>query len=335
MRPVSVVTGGQGFLGRHVVQALLARDHHVISVDLPSNHRTANGRSDTGRAIPPATGRLTCMSLDLTRLDWALGELAEQATSWWHLASPAAPKEYKLRPIDTLRVNLFGLDQILDHCKEGTRVIYASSSEVYGAYDASKYPEGVPETEPGVVSSVGPRSCYDEAKRAGEALCVAHHHQRGTDVRIARIFNTYGPGCVDTRLVPSLMRCALTGEQFVAHGGGHQNRTLCYVDDLIVQLMALHDMPANLNSPMLMNVGGIDQVTVLELAEMVRDLPGACPFPISTDAPPQDVHDPAARKPDLSRMKDLFALYFFTPLKVGLLKTFVWWRQNERELRRA
>lgn len=291
-----LVTGGAGFLGYHLVRALLARDPFttVFVVDDMSSPRSAE------RAMQLESARVRVICADL--VEW-LGRQPSPDLRFgevWHLASPASPALYKRRPFTTLRLGGEALDRLLRMAGEHhARLVFASTSEVYG--DPEIHPQ--PETYPGRVHCDGPRSCYDEAKRYGEALCAAAR-ATGVDARVVRIFNTYGPELDrDGRLVPALLRSAATGEDFPLHGDGLQRRTLSFVSDTIAGMIAVGDAD-ELRGPV--NVGSDlnPELSVLAIAKLVQALPGARPFRIVA-APAQDAHDPQRRRPDLTRLRGL------------------------------
>ena len=277
-----VVLGGGGFLGSHLCDRFLARGDEVVAVDDFSTGRRANLthlddhprftliESDVSRALPvegPVSGVL-------------------------HLASPASPPDYLARPLETLAVGSEGtrLGLELAH-RHRVRFLLASTSEVYGD------PEVHPQTEHywGNVNPVGPRSVYDEAKRFAEAITIAHHRTLGTDVGIARIFNTYGPRLRpdDGRVVSNFLVQAARGEPLTVYGDGSQTRSLCYVDDEVGGLVALFD--SDLTGPV--NIGNPDEYTVLELARAVVSLLGSS-SPIVHLPLPAD--DPTRRRPDIA-----------------------------------
>lgn len=316
---IAIVTGAAGFLGRHVTARLLAEGGEVLAID---DESTPGASLAALRRAHGTTALLHAHRCDLTRADaldglWGRFPVAEI----WHLASPASPPLYKARQRDTLRLGGAVLDRLLAHAERNdARLLFASSSEVYGQPDPAEHPQR--EAYVGAVSCVGPRSMYDEAKRYGEALCVAWHHEAGVDVRLPRIFNTYGPGMAraDGRLVTALLGAAVTGEPFWVHGGGGQTRSLSYVDDTVDGLFRV--MRADL-SAVPVNVGNDIELSVRDLVRVVEEV-----LDVRVDvreSPRQDAHDPMQRRPDLSRLRSLG----WEPrvrLSDGLCRTAAWMR---------
>ena len=326
MRTV-LVTGGAGFLGYHLVLALLEEDPEV-QVVVADDLSTPGSRA---RALMlDAIARVWLEIGDLR--DWVReGGLGRTPVCGeiWHLASPASPPLYKARPLDTLRLGGEVLDGLLSAAAHtGGRLIFASTSEVYGDplrwSDAHRLSEL---TEPGRVWCDGPRSMYDEAKRYGEALCAAWRTQAAVDARVVRIFNTYGPhqDHRDGRLVPRLLRSAVTGEPFPLHGSGLQTRTLAYVDDVVAGLLAVAHAPS---VPGPVNVGSDieGERSILDLVALVRQLPGAKPFEVVSH-PRQDDHDPQRRFPDLTRLRSL-GWQPRVGLADGLTRTMDWMQRS-------
>ena len=341
---VSVVTGGCGFLGRAVVRRLREEGRTVVVLDdlstpgsrgsLPeaSHLLEARGRGLVEGTAPVVVRRINLagsfeMDADVLAdaIVWALRDAGLGAPGVrvdieevWHLASPASPPLYKKRRLETLRLGTRVLDALLELCAaQGARLLFASSSEVYGE------PDETPQIESyrGNVSTIGPRSCYDEAKRAGESFCAAAREELGVDARIVRIFNTYGPGMLpeDGRLVPMLLGAIARGTPFEIRGGGGQTRSFSYVDDTIAGLFAV--MRAETwTGPT--NVGGDLELSVCELVELCRSLFG----PLETvSAPAEDEHDPQRRCPSLVRLKAL-GWGPSVDLSTGLRRTMDWIR---------
>jgi dTDP-glucose 4,6-dehydratase len=240
-------------------------------------------------------------------LDWVL-----------NLASPASPIDYLELPIATLRVGALGTLQLLELARsKGASFFLASTSEVYG--DPQIHPQ--PEAYWGNVNPIGPRSVYDEAKRYAEAATMAYHRSYGLPVRIVRIFNTYGPRmrARDGRAVPTFIQQALRGEPLTVNGDGTQTRSLCFVDDLIEGIYLL--ILSNHLGPM--NIGNPEEVTIIELAETVRDLVGSRSEIVMVDRP---VDDPERRRPDISLARTVLGWEPTIPLKEGLRRTVEWAR---------
>jgi dTDP-glucose 4,6-dehydratase len=297
------VLGGAGFVGSHLCDQLLARGDQVVCVDDFSTGRPANVahladhpgftlvRSDISVAIPVEGG----------------------LTGVFNLASPASPPDYLALPLETLAVGSEGTRRGLELAhRSGARFLMASTSEVYG--DPDLHPQ--PESYWGHVNPVGPRSVYDEAKRFAEALVMAHHRTLGTDVCIARIFNTYGPRLRpdDGRVVSNFLLQAARGEPLTVYGDGSQTRSLCYVDDEVRGLIALFD--SDLTGPV--NIGNPDEYTVAELAETVVTLLGSSSEIVHLPLP---VDDPTRRRPDITIARRELGWEPTTPLRDGLART--------------
>ena len=279
----SVVTGAAGFLGSHLVDRLLSDDHEVVGVDNLSTGSIANLRTAKTRR------RFRFLRSDLVDL----GRLPA-AERYWHLASPASPLAYQRHPIATLRVNAEGTHRVLETARRHDAAVFlASTSEVYG--DPEVHPQ--PERYWGHVNPTGLRSCYDEGKRYAEALALAYHRLYGLDVRIGRIFNTYGPRMdpTDGRVISNFVVQALRGEPFTIHGSGAQTRSYCYVSDLIEAIVRLGRAPASVPSPM--NLGTPEEFTVTETARAIARILGVR---FRTRKIPAAPDDPVRRCPDIS-----------------------------------
>jgi len=304
--PTAVVTGGAGFLGSHVCERLLAEGWQVRCLDTLLTGREENlagCTSDPGFSFERA---------DITELIRVDGEVDAVV----HLASPASPRDYLVHPIHTLKVGALGTLHALGLARErNARFLLASTSEAYG--DPLVNPQ--PETYWGNVNPVGPRGVYDEAKRFAEAMTMAYHRVHAVPVRIARIFNTYGPRmrADDGRAVPTFVRQALHGEPLTVHGDGTQTRSLCYVDDLIEGLWRL--IVSDLTGPV--NLGNPQEVTVLHLAERIRAAAGA-DVPIAFVDRPED--DPQVRRPDVGLARLELGWEPKVPLETGLDRMVAW-----------
>lgn len=299
----ALLTGAAGFIGSHLARRLLQAGWEVVGVD---NFATSTRRNLTDLLTHP---RFEFLEWDVTRplpgvgpVDWVL-----------HFASPASPPRYQRLAIETMRVNAEGTYHLLELARAtGARFFLASTSEVYG--DPLVHPQ--PESYWGNVNPVGPRSVYDEAKRYAEALTMAYHRMYGVDVRIVRIFNTYGPGMhpEDGRVVSTFITQALTGRPLTVYGDGSQTRSLCYVDDLIDGIVRLMERPVH--EPV--NLGNPEEYTVLELARMVLELTGSsspisfCPLPVD---------DPRQRRPDITRARELLGWEPRVPVYEGIRRT--------------
>jgi dTDP-glucose 4,6-dehydratase len=303
-----VVAGGAGFLGSHLCDALLARGDEVVALDNLSTGAVAN------LADARTHADFTFLELDVA----ADADVDGPVHAVVNLASPASPPIYLALPLETLAVGSEGTRRLLELAsRDGARFLQASSSEVYG--DPLEHPQR--EGYWGNVNPVGPRSVYDESKRFGEALTMAHHRALGTDVGIARIFNTYGPRLAagDGRVVSAFIVQALRGEPLTVFGDGTQTRSLCYVDDLVAALLALLD--AHCVGPI--NLGNPDELTVLDLAHRVLEATGSSSPIVHEDLP---VDDPVRRRPDVSLAASLLGWAPKVGLDEGLARTVAHFR---------
>jgi dTDP-glucose 4,6-dehydratase len=310
-----VVTGGAGFLGSHLCDALLAAGAEVICID---NFSTGSDENVTHLFGHP---RYRMVVHDVTTYIWVPGPV----TAVLHLASPASPIDYLNLPIQTLKVGSLGTHNALGLAKnKGARFLMASTSEVYG--DPQVHPQ--PETYWGHVNPVGPRGVYDEAKRFSEALAFAYHRTHGVDIRIPRIFNTYGPRMRmdDGRAVPTFIRQALAGAPLTVQGDGSQTRSLCFVDDLIDGLVRL--LVSDETGPV--NLGSDYEVTIRELAELVVAASGSS-SPITFVERPED--DPQVRRPDGRLAHDALGWRAQTRPADGLARTVAWYRDRPEATR--
>lgn len=301
--PTSVVTGAAGFLGSHLTDRLLAEGHRVIGLDNLITGNLANLAHLDGEE------RFRFVRHDVTEPFF----VTEAVGFVWHLASPASPVDYLEHPIQTLKVGSLGTHHALGLTREKkARFFLASTSECYG--DPLVHPQR--EDYWGNVNPVGPRSCYDEAKRFAEALTMAYHRTHGVDTRIVRIFNTYGPRMRlrDGRVVPNFIAQALAGEPLTLHGDGSQTRSFCYVDDLIDGFWRL--MQADYHGPV--NLGNPDELSIRAFAEKIRALT-ASRSPLEPH--PRPVDDPAVRRPDISLARSLLDWEPRIDLDEGLRRT--------------
>ncbi|MEI7860221.1 MAG: UDP-glucuronic acid decarboxylase family protein [Acidimicrobiales bacterium] len=305
-----VVLGGSGFLGSHLCDQLLARGDAVVCVDNFSTGRQANVAH---LADHPG--------FELVEADISVGIPVDGAvTGVCNLASPASPPDYLALPLETLAVGSEGTRQGLELAgRHGARFLMASTSEVYG--DPDVHPQS--ETYWGNVNPVGPRSVYDEAKRFSEALTMAHHRSRGTDVAIVRIFNTYGPRLRpdDGRVVSNFLLQAMRGEPLTVYGDGSQTRSLCYVEDEVRGLLALLD--SDLTGPV--NIGNPDEYTVIQLARTIIDLLGSTS---SIEHRPLPTDDPTRRRPDITVARSALGWEPTTSLEEGLSRTATFLAQD-------
>jgi nucleoside-diphosphate-sugar epimerase len=307
----ALVTGGGGFLGGHLCERLLADGVEVICVD------------DLSTSAPTAAESfLDNPGYRFVRHDISepLRDLPAGVDTVFHLASPASPLDYLRLPIQTLRTGSIGTANMLDYAERcGARLVLASTSEVYG--DPLQHPQS--ETYWGNVNPVGPRSVYDEAKRFAEALAFAYQRGRSVDIGVARIFNTYGPRMRpdDGRIVPTFCRQALAGEPITVNGTGGQTRSLCYVDDTVAALIAL----GHSDSAGPVNIGNPDELTVLEIAELIRDLVGSA-SQVEFRPAPED--DPQRRCPDIALARELLGWSPRVSYTDGLSATVDWFRTH-------
>ena len=301
--PISLVTGGAGFLGSHLCDFLLARGHRVICVDnletgsLENIAHLGDGEDFEFRMV------------DIT----SHFEVAERVDFVYHMASPASPIDYARLPLHTLKVGAYGTHNALGLAKaKRARFLIASTSEVYG--DPLVHPQ--PETYWGNVNPIGPRGVYDEAKRYAEALTMAYLRQQGVNTCISRIFNTFGPRMRenDGRAIPAFMGQALRGRPLTVFGDGSQTRSFCYVDDLIRGLVGLAE--SEVHEPV--NIGNPNEMSLLEMAERIVELTGAA-SEIVYEALPVD--DPQVRQPDITRAKALLGWEPEVEVGEGLRRT--------------
>jgi dTDP-glucose 4,6-dehydratase len=300
--PTSVVTGGAGFLGSHLCDALLERGQRVVCVDNLETGSLANIEH-------MRTGEFVFMPHDLT----VPIRIEEPVDFVYHLASPASPIDYLRLPLQTLKVGSHGTHNALGLAKfKRARFLLASTSEVYG--DPQVHPQ--PETYWGHVNPIGPRGVYDEAKRYAEAITMAYHRQQGVDTSIVRIFNTYGPRMRphDGRAIPNFLDQALDEKPLTIYGDGSQTRSFCYVDDLVRGLILLAESGEHLP----VNIGNPGEYTILELAEAVIKATGS-KSQIVFEALPVD--DPQVRQPDITRARQLLGWEPEVGLEEGLRRT--------------
>jgi dTDP-glucose 4,6-dehydratase len=303
-----VVTGGAGFLGSHLCDTLIMAGAEVICLDSFITGAEENVAHLFGHE------RFTIVRHDVTEYVVIPGRV----DAVLHFASPASPIDYLKLPIQTLKVGGIGTHKALGLAKEkSARFMLASTSEVYG--DPQVHPQ--PETYWGHVNPIGPRGVYDEAKRYAEAMAFAYHRTHGIEIRIPRIFNTFGPRMRidDGRAVPTFIDQALRGEPITLHGDGSQTRSLCFVDDLIDGIVRLlvsdYGQPVNLGNP--------HEVTVRELAELIRDLAGA---DSELRTVPRPVDDPQVRRPDITVAQRELGWEPKVDLREGLARTIEWFR---------
>ncbi len=303
MRKRVLVTGGAGFLGSHLCEVLLAKGHEVLCVD---NFYT--GQKDN------IVHLLEHPHFELMRHDVTF-PLYVEVDEIYNLACPASPIHYQRDPVQTIKTSVHGAINMLGLAKRTkAKILQASTSEVYGD------PQVHPQTEDywGHVNPIGVRSCYDEGKRAAETLFFDYHRQHGLKIKVARIFNTYGPRMQpnDGRVVSNFIVQALKGEPITIYGDGLQTRSFCYVDDLVEGLVRLMDTPDEVTGPI--NLGNPVEFTMLELAECVRELADSR-SEIVFEALPQD--DPRQRQPDIRKAEAEFGWQPEVQLRPGLQRT--------------
>jgi nucleoside-diphosphate-sugar epimerase len=307
---ICVVTGAAGFVGSHLCDALIRRGYRVIGIDdLCTGDLTNLAALSTNEAFRFEYGDVS---------DGV--DVPERVDAVFHFASPASPKEYQRLSKETMRVNSLGTE----HCaalaaRDRARFVFASTSEVYG--DPLVHPQ--PETYWGNVNSIGPRACYDEAKRFGEALAMEYARTCELDVRVVRIFNTYGPRmrAADGRVVPNFIEQALARRPLTIFGSGAQTRSLNYVDDTVETILRFF----SLDDPMhrVVNVGSDEEVTVLDIAAIVCQAVGV---ELAVERHPAAPDDPQRRRPDLQRATAMLGRLPRTPLATGIARTVAWWR---------
>jgi dTDP-glucose 4,6-dehydratase len=305
----AVITGGAGFLGSHLCERLLKEGHQVVCVD-----NLVTGRTDNVAHLMER-GDFQLIRHDVSRPF----EIEGPVDYVLHFASPASPIDYLELPIQTLKVGSLGTHNTLGLAKaKKARYLLASTSEVYG--DPLEHPQK--ETYWGNVNPVGPRGVYDEAKRFAEAMTMAYHRAHGLDVRIVRIFNTYGPRMRlrDGRVVPAFIPQALTGEPMTVFGTGSQTRSFCYVDDLVEGIYRL--LQSDLREPC--NIGNPHEMTILEFAETIRAAVGSQSEILFKPLP---VDDPQTRRPDITRARTVLGWEPKVPLAQGLESTIRYFRQ--------
>ncbi|MCC5866480.1 MAG: SDR family oxidoreductase [Wenzhouxiangella sp.] len=301
-----LVTGGAGFLGSHLCEALLDRGFEVLCVD---NFFTGNRRN--------VRHLLDNKQFELMRHDVTF-PLYVEVDEIYNLACPASPVHYQFDPVQTTKTSVHGAINLLGLAKRvKARIFQASTSEVYG--DPSVHPQ--PETYWGNVNPIGPRSCYDEGKRCAETLFFDYYRQHALQIKVARIFNTYGPRMHpnDGRVVSNFIVQALRNEPITIYGDGQQTRSFCYVSDMVdgfIKLMATDD---DVTGPI--NLGNPVEFSMLELADLVIQLTGSASKLVHKPLP---ADDPRQRKPDITRAENVLSWKPVTPLPVGLEKTIVY-----------
>lgn len=297
-----LVTGGAGFIGSHLCDRLLTLGHEVLCID---NFFTGS-KENIKHLIHPAKFKL--IEHDVTE------PISAKVDAIFHLACPASPVHYQHDPVKTVRTNVLGTIHMLDLAKrQGIPIIQASTSEVYG--DPQVHPQ--PENYWGYVNPIGPRACYDEGKRCAETLCMDYHREFGTDVRIARIFNTYGPRMAinDGRVISNFIVQALREEPLTLYGDGSQTRSFQYVDDLIRGLLVLLETK-NFTGPV--NLGNPEEYKIKDIAERVI---AEIRSKSKIEYKPLPADDPRQRRPDISLAQEKLNWSPRVPFEAGLRKT--------------
>ncbi len=304
-----LVTGGAGFIGSHLCARLLEMGHEVLCLDNFFTGRKSN----------------VIHLLDNNRFELIRHDLVEpilvEVDQIYNLACPASPVHYQHNPIKTVKSNVLGALHVLGIAKRvGARVLQASTSEVYG--DPQVHPQ--PETYWGNVNPIGIRSCYDEGKRISETLFFDYHRNNGVDIRVARIFNTYGPNMDpdDGRVVSNFIVQALNGQALTIYGDGMQTRSFCYVSDLVEGLVRLMS-DSGPHEPV--NLGNPGEFTIKELAHLVTEMTGSSSVLINKPLP---LDDPVRRRPDISRARRYLDWQPRVPLREGLLPTIEYFRSQ-------
>lgn len=304
-----LITGGSGFIGSHLAAHYESQGHNVFIID---NLITGNKKNISGLT------KVQFFQEDVCTFDYSKLPVIDIA---FHLASPASPIQYKKHPLETLMTNALGTQRLFEHAKKGTikRVVQASTSEVYG--DPLEHPQK--ETYHGNVNTFGPRSCYDEAKRFAESLAYTYIHEYDTDIRIVRIFNTYGPNMEinDGRVISNFISQCITGKPITIYGDGTQTRSLCYVSDLVAGLTAMGEKE-NLKGEII-NLGNPNEKTVLEIANKIKQMTGS---KSEITFQKTDLDDPKKRKPDISKAKQILSWEPHVQLEDGLTKTIEYFK---------
>jgi nucleoside-diphosphate-sugar epimerase len=308
-----LITGGAGFLGSNFAALFVSNGDTVYILD-----NLITGSEDNLKKI---SDKVTFINADLTFADLPALLKNQRFDIIFHLASPASPKQYFKYPVETLMVNSAGTKNILDYMlkTKSSTLVYSSTSEVYG--DPLEHPQR--EDYWGNVNSVGPRACYDEAKRFGEALCMTYVKKNNLDIRIARLFNTYGPNMEkeDGRVISNFIVQALEGKPLTIHGDGTQTRSFCFVNDMVDALFRLGTL--DIKAGEIVNLGNNDERQIIEIAAIIKDLTKTQSEIIFTKAYEDD---PKRRKPDLTKAYDLLQWQPTTKLETGLTKTIEYFK---------
>ena len=303
-----LVTGGAGFLGSHLCERLVERGHDVICLDNFFTSQKSNVAHLLGNP-----------NFELIRHDITLPIFLE-VDEVYNLACPAAPGHYQFNPIKTMKTSVVGAINVLGMAKRcRAKVLQASTSEIYG--DPEVHPQ--PESYRGSVNTLGPRACYDEGKRAAETLFMDYHRHNGVNVRLVRIFNTYGPRMhpFDGRVISNFIRQAILGEDLTIFGDGSQTRSFCFRDDLIEGIIRMMEGPDDFVGPV--NLGNPGEFTIRQLADLVLELTGANSKLVKRPLP---ADDPLQRQPDISLAQEKLGWEPTIALREGLGKTIAWFK---------
>ena len=307
-RKTNLITGGSGFLGSHLAKRLLEKGEEVICLD---NFFTGSKKN--------LEELFKFKNFEFIRHD-VTEPIKLEVDNIWHLACPASPIHYQFNPIKTTKTSFLGTYNMLGLAKRvGAKMLLASTSEIYG--DPEEHPQK--ESYKGSVNTIGIRSCYDEGKRVAETLCADYQRVHGLEVKIMRIFNTYGPKMRfdDGRVISNFIFQALKDQRITLYGDGSQTRSFCYVDDLIEGMILLMD--SNYKYPM--NIGNPNEFSIKELANLIRNLVNPN-LELEYKQLPED--DPKQRKPSIKLAKEVLNWEPKIELEEGLLKTIDWFRRN-------
>ena len=306
-----LVTGGAGFLGSHLCKSLLERNgNKIICID---NFFT--GQIDNLGALE-SNPNFKIVAHDIT--EPLIGKISEHVDEIYNLACPASPIHYQFDPIETIKANTIGVVNVLEFARvNGAKILQASTSEIYG--DPEVHPQV--ESYRGNVNTLGPRACYDEGKRVAETLFMDYHRKYNLDIRLVRIFNTYGPNMArnDGRVVSNFIIQALKNEPITIYGDGNQTRSFCYVSDLVEGLYST----MNCEDIMPINLGNPDEFTIKELAEKVVEMTGSTSEIVYHDLP---VDDPKQRQPNIDRANSVLNWSPKIKLDEGLKKTISYFK---------
>ncbi|MCH8153547.1 MAG: SDR family oxidoreductase [Planctomycetes bacterium] len=315
-----LVTGGAGFIGSHLCDRLVDAGQDVICVDNFFTSQMSNIEHLLGRR-----------NFELIRHD-VTHPLFLEVDEIYNFACPAAPGHYQYNPIKTIKTSVMGAIHMLGLAKRvKAKILHASTSEVYGDPTPEHHPQS--ETYRGNVNPIGPRACYDEGKRAAETLMFDYRRQNNVNIRVVRIFNTYGPRMhpFDGRVVSNFIRQAVAGEDITIYGDGSQSRSFCYVDDLIDGVLKMMDAPDDFPGPV--NLGNPDEFMIRELAERVIELTGSTSRIVQARPLPED--DPLHRQPDIALARQKLDWEPKVALREGLKRTIDWFRSVDISTFRA